>query len=367
MAEFLDGSASNDKIAGTSKDDTFYVTAGDNTIFSGAGDDRIFLSGGDNIVNAGTGDDLIVARNGNNVLSGGDGNDIIIGGTGNDIIAGDAGNDVLSGGAGADVFQFKAGFGNDVITDLNFTDGDYINIYAGTAGNSANIQIKSQSDLDALIGSGFVTTTQDTKGNLTLHFAGNQSITLQGFSPATPGNVTGTSGSDTLLGSSVDGTHIVGGGSDDGVFDGSGSNLIEGNAGDDILYGGAGNDTIGGQAGNDTLIGGAGNDVLGGGLGNDTLIGGTGADTFVFTDKSGAFGNDVITDLDFANDHDSLSFNVGGNLTKVTSVSDLNSFIAKSGAVVTSDSVSATITFAPGESIRLIGFGAGPSNTVTGV
>lgn len=363
MAEFLDSSSSNDKIAGTSKDDTFYVTAGDNTIFSGAGDDRIFLGGGDNIVNAGIGDDLIVARNGNNTLSGGDGNDVIIGGSESDIIAGDGGNDVLSGGAGADVFQYKAGFGNDVITDLNFGEGDYINLYAGSVGNTKNIQIKSQSDIDALVSNGFATTSQDTKGNLTLTFAGNQSITLQGYSEASPGNVVGTKNSDTLLGSSISGTHIVAGGGDDSVFDGSGSNLIEGNANDDLIYGGSGDDTIGGQAGNDTLIGGAGNDTIGGGLGSDTLIGGTGADTFVFSDKSGAFGNDVITDLDFGGG-DSLSFNLGGVATKVTSVSQLNSLIASTGAIVTSDSVSATIGFTAGESIRLIGFSAS-GNTVS--
>lgn len=359
MAEYI-GTSGDDRFAGTSKADTYYVGAGNNTIFSGAGDDRIFVGGGDNFINAGTGDDLIVATGfGNNVLSGGDGNDVIVGAAGNDYIVGGTGNDVMSGGAGADYFEFKAGFGNDLITDFSFEEKDTFTLAAGAVGNAKNIKVNSVADIDALVTAKLATVSTDSNGTLTLDFGSFGSIKLQGLGgSSTPGNVGGTSGSDMLIGSSVDGTHIVAAGGDDRVFDGTGSSLIEGNDGNDLLFGGNGDDRIGGQGGDDTLIGGRGNDILAGDGGNDTLIGGQGADTFIFSDKS-SFGKDVITDLSFGSDGDgdSLAILFGGKPTKITSVAELNSFVKSSGAIVTADDVSTTLTFSSGDSIRLIGYG----------
>ena len=72
-----------------------------------------------------------------------------------------------------------------------------------------------------------------------------------GRSPATPVTLTGTGGSDSL----------VGGNQDD---------AISGLGGDDRLIGHGGNDSIAGGPGDDTLDGGSGNDVLDGGSGNNT-------------------------------------------------------------------------------------------------
>ena len=67
----------------------------------------------------------------------------------------------------------------------------------------------------------------------------------------------------------------------EGARGGSGADAITGNAADNFLDGGVGNDTLTGNAGNDTLSGGAGLDSLVGGVGNDMLNGGDGNDALL--------------------------------------------------------------------------------------
>lgn len=356
MVDFV-GTNGNDKIAGTSKDDFIVSGDGNDIINSGAGDDFVIVGDGNNVVNLGTGNDTILTGNGNNIIAAGDGDDIIVAGAGNDIIAGDAGDDIITGGAGADVFQYKAGFGNDIITDLNFGEGDYINIYAGTFGNAKNIQIKSQADIDSLVASNTITETMNADGSVTLGFGAAGTIKLLGFGTAAKQNVTGNSLDNILLGGATGNVHITGGKGDDVLASGPTSTLSEGGQGADVLIGGSAVDKLTGNEGTDVLAGGAGNDQLNGGLGNDILSGGIGADKFSFSDKNGAFGNDLITDLNFA-DGDFLSLDIGGSLTSIKSLGDLNAFVTSSGAAVTSDAVSATLTLNANESIRLVGFSA---------
>jgi len=79
-----------------------------------------------------------------------------------------------------------------------------------------------------------------------------------------------------------------------------------GYGGNDSLTGSAGSDTLLGGDGSDTLAGAAGADILIGGYGNDNLTGGTGADQFRFaggnvTNPTGLgtsqLGVDLITDF----------------------------------------------------------------------
>ncbi|WP_275945492.1 hypothetical protein [Bradyrhizobium sp. BRP22] len=78
---------------------------------------------------------------------------------------------------------------------------------------------------------------------------------------------------------------------------------MDGGDGADALAGGAGGDTLNGSAGDDELDGGNGADTLDGGEGDDLLTGGEGTDTHNFGDGTGAeFGDDEITDLDFADE-----------------------------------------------------------------
>lgn len=170
------------------------------------------------------------------------------------------------------------------------------------------------------------------------------------------------SGSDVLLGNSVD-NRISGGAGNDRIESMAGNDTLSGGLGSDTLKGGLGNDRyitdghdtlyegvgsgmdtvyasagnvtlaanfehlvllgagaqngagnslsnklvgndyanrLSGYAGNDWLHAGSGNDTLIGGTGNDTLIGGSGADVFVFDS-----GRDVITD--FQNNIDTIN------------------------------------------------------------
>ncbi|MBO5426573.1 MAG: DUF2974 domain-containing protein [Lachnospiraceae bacterium] len=65
------------------------------------------------------GNDHLTGGIGNDILYGGEGNDTLNGQAGNDILFGENGNDILYGGIGDDTYIFKAGYGQDVITDVD--------------------------------------------------------------------------------------------------------------------------------------------------------------------------------------------------------------------------------------------------------
>jgi Ca2+-binding RTX toxin-like protein len=98
---------------------------------------------------------------------------------------------------------------------------------------------------------------------------------------------------DTGLGGVItlgSGNGSVGGGLDDTITGGTGTQFIDGSLGNESITGGsAGNETIWGGVG-DTISGGTGANVVIGGVHNDTIIGGAGT---VFIDGSG--GNQSIT------------------------------------------------------------------------
>ena len=130
-------------------------------------------------------------------------------------------------------------------------------------------------------------------------------------------NQSGTSGDDTINGSSgndnesghkgddiIDGNggndHINGGSGDDELCGDKGNDHINGDSGDDdisggpgndVVNGGKGNDHVGGGAGNDTVIGGPGGDVLRGGSGDDTIMARDGVEDRIYCGK----GNDTVT------------------------------------------------------------------------
>ena len=89
---------------------------------------------------------------------------------------------------------------------------------------------------------------------------------------------TGTSGNDTLVGSSL-------------------GDLLDGLGGNDSLSGGDGDDTILGGTGNDTLDGGSGDDSMVGGTGNDRYLVDSGSDEVV--EAPGAGTDTVITDASY--------------------------------------------------------------------
>jgi len=112
---------------------------------------------------------VLTGNNGANVLTAGSGNNTVAGGGGNDVITGGAGNDVLTGGSGGDTFVFKAGFGQDTVTDFTAGagSGEVIEIQDGMFTDFAAVQAASQQ-----VGSDVVITV-DASNTITL-----QNVTL---------------------------------------------------------------------------------------------------------------------------------------------------------------------------------------------
>ncbi len=75
-------------------------------------------------IHAGGGNDTLKGGTGSDVLYGEAGNDILDSGIGNDTLTGGAGNDTLKGWYGSDTYQFRAGDGQDTITEGNISTGD---------------------------------------------------------------------------------------------------------------------------------------------------------------------------------------------------------------------------------------------------
>jgi Ca2+-binding RTX toxin-like protein len=125
--------------------------------------------------------------------------------------------------------------------------------------------------------------------------------------------ITGTPGSDVLVGDEGDDTIIgfagddvlvgyagndiiLGGDGHDFIAGWDGKDIIWGGTGHDTAFGGSGNDVIDGEAGDDRLFGDSGNDMLTGGAGNDTVVGGAGDDWFVAGNGDGDdvyFGDEI--------------------------------------------------------------------------
>jgi RTX calcium-binding nonapeptide repeat (4 copies) len=169
----------------------------------------------------------------------------------------------------------------------------------------------------------------------TSHWDGSTSDTEYGHWQLVPQihnvSVYGGGGNDIIVGGQ--GTEMLYGGAGDDLFRASiGNDLVYGGAGDDELHGSTGEQSLMGDAGNDTIwagtgMGGAGSDMLWGGSGpqvlqggdgsdilyagsgNETLSGGSGSDTFVF---SAANGDDIITDFHLGQDIIRIAAGFGG-------------------------------------------------------
>ena len=99
----------------------------------------------------------------------------------------------------------------------------------------------------------------------------------------------------------------------DGVFGGTGNDILIGVDQNDVFHGGTGNDTIAGNGGNDRLDGGTGANVIDGGTGNDIALfdfsdqigdvvainGGVAGTTYQFTVAGAAFGS--VKDVEILN------------------------------------------------------------------
>ena len=98
-ATWIDGTAGDDSITGTSGDDLIDGLAGNDTLIGSKGDDTL------------------VGGEGNDTLRGNAGDDTLDGGAGDDTLRGGGGDDVIDGGAGTDTAVFKNADGS-VTVDL---------------------------------------------------------------------------------------------------------------------------------------------------------------------------------------------------------------------------------------------------------
>ncbi len=229
-------------------------------------------------------------------LWGSDTADVLTGGLSDDLLEGNEGNDTLSGNDGNDTLY--GGDGNDILYGENGSDQIY--------GGSGDDTLYGGADSDTLYGAVGADDLRGEDGNDTLR---------------------GHAGDDTLRG-------------------GTGEDTLYGNSDNDTLRGGANGDVLQGGNGNDVLEGQNGHDRLNGGGGDDIMTGGSGRDVFVFDDN---FGNDTITDFDFAA-NEVLDFSAHSG---INTIDDLT---------ITYDASNAVITIASGASVTLEGVTGGLSN-----
>ena len=118
--ETITGDAQANRINGLDGNDTVYGREGDDRIEGGIGDDSLLGNIGNDLLLGQKGNDRLEGGVGKDRLFGLKGNDTLFGNAGNDVLIGGEGTDILTGGFGTDIFDFKLGFGDDLITD--FTD-----------------------------------------------------------------------------------------------------------------------------------------------------------------------------------------------------------------------------------------------------
>ncbi len=148
-----------------------------NTLDGGLGNDTLNGGAGEDVLNGDGGADTLNGGGDNDVLNGGADVDTLNGGDGDDALSGGAGGDKLTGGLGADRFIFGAAdtvstvggqaAGKDQILDLNFAQGDIIDLSA----------------IDAILGSPandaftFVSKFSKSAGQATLKYAAATNVT----------------------------------------------------------------------------------------------------------------------------------------------------------------------------------------------
>ncbi len=256
-------------------------------------------------VNGSASDDVLVGSSGNNVL---------VGGLGRDTLVGLAGDDALDGGTGA-ANELQGGTGDDSY-DVRAV-GDSVIEFAGE-GNDRVFAFVSAYTLPA---------------NVEQLFAGS-AAGLTGIGNSADNQITGSTGSDYLIGLGGNDTLSGGTGAANTLQGGTGDDTyVVAAAGDSIIeFAGEGFDTVQSQLNSFTLpanvekltfvgtgnfngTGNSGDNVFVGGESSDTFTGAGGSDTFVCSPGVGH--HYTITDFDANNaspGHDHLDF-TGQGLT----------------------------------------------------
>ena len=282
-----------------------------------------------------TDDPLVLGTDGDDTLTGGDGDDILVGGTGSDVLIGSAGDDIfftdqIDGdfdGNDRDVIDLgnldDNATGNDVVRDFDVN---------GTNGGENNFDTLEFTFMDELftLSSGndlldfidFIETDGDSSTDAIQD--GSDLIFVFGRDSENPDIITQSVRLEDVIGGSnltnadLASSRVNQFGTFESDFFAVNGSILVGDGSNGSLNGGASDDFLVGGSGSDVLVGGAGNDILTG----DETDGGSGGqdqDTFVFGDIDQLdIGNDVITDFDTNNfrggesNFDTATFTFGG-------------------------------------------------------
>ncbi len=261
-----------------------------------AGDDLLITTAAVRTLAGAGGNDHLFGQATADALDGGAGNDRLYGGDGQDQLKGGAGNDVLTGGRGADTYLYTAGWGQDVVDDLQRTE------------RAVHVDAQLEDDdtlntvqFDATVAVADVAMVRDSNDLVLSHKTTGDTLRVKSYFEAVHGNglfqvrfangtvwseayidqqvntVTGTAGADVLVG-------LPTGGDIRGL---GGNDTLTGLGSSDNLYGGAGKDTLNGAGGNDLLNGGGGADAMAGGAGDDIYYVDNAGDTVTEQANSG--------------------------------------------------------------------------------
>lgn len=121
-SDLINGNGGHDLLRGEFGNDTLNGGNGNDALYGGSSNDRLNGGGGNDGLSGGDGTDTLIGGSGNDAMRGDGGNDSLSGGDGVDRLNGGTGNDTLTGDAGADIFVFRAGGGQDVVTDFGPDD-----------------------------------------------------------------------------------------------------------------------------------------------------------------------------------------------------------------------------------------------------
>ena len=327
--DHLNGWYSDDTIHGGAGDDTLYGHGGNDTLHGDSGNDGLSGGDGNDVLHGGEGDDSLGGDSGDDALHGGEGNDRLYGGAGHDTLDGGAGDDHLEGGNfESDTYIFRAGHGNDTVTDYGYNDeqADTLRFEGAQAEKAAfaregnDLVVKAYGSDDRVALKDYFYSDNYSR----YHFQFDDSKLSREDLIKKAFDFTGTENNDHLNGWYSDDT-IHGGAGDDTLYGHGGNDTLHGDSGNDglsggdgndVLHGGEGDDSLGGDSGDDALHGGEGNDRLYGGAGHDTLDGGAGddhleggnfeSDTYIF--RAG-HGKDTVSDYAIEDkDADTLRF-----------------------------------------------------------
>jgi Ca2+-binding RTX toxin-like protein len=287
-----------ENLVGGSAADSLTGSVAANALAGGGGNDLLLGRGGNDTLSGQDGVDTLYGQSGNDTLNGGLGDDVLLGGSEDDVVTGDLGNDSLSGGTGDD--DLFGSDGNDTFRESEAADNgsDLFNGGAGTdtvtyAGRTGAVVVS----VDGHVNDGGAGEYDNAMTNVE--------------------NVTGGSGSDTLVGSSAA----------------------------NVLHGGPGNDRLTGKLGSDALYGDDGNDVFleeSAATGADGLHGGAGVDTADYHLRTTALTIDLDNAADDTGDHDNV-------------LSDVENISGGSGADTLTGSSAVNVLHGNGGNDRLTG------------